>query len=228
MPLMEQGLFRHLVVKACHKPAQTFTVPRRLLISDYHRAVSTNSAGYKTIASSDTTGTQKTAEAAADIAHEVVRLLRSADETLGVAESLTGGGLMAALTSVPGPSAAFRGGVVSYATGLKGKLLRVETALVARAGVVHPDVASQMAEGARRTTTTDPREPTTWGIGATGVAGPDDQDGKPAGTVYVAVAGPEGTRSWGPFRFPGPRERVREATIREALSRLRQVLADKN
>ncbi|KAI1774353.1 putative competence/damage-inducible protein CinA [Hypoxylon cercidicola] len=158
-----------------------------------------------------------------DIATDVISLLRSAHETVSVAESLTGGGVMETLTSVPGASAAFRGGVVSYATPLKHLLLNVSADLIAREGVIHADVAAQMAEGARRATAFD-GSPATWGIGTTGVAGPDSQDGKPVGTVFIGIASPEGSRAWGPFRFPGPRERVREATIIEALSKLRDAL----
>jgi nicotinamide-nucleotide amidase len=196
-------------------------------LTSHHHPLSTNSSKQNTMALSDTTYAQRTTETAVDIANEVIHLLRSENETLGVAESLTAGGLMAALTSVPGASAAFRGGVVSYATELKQQLLRVDAALIAREGVIHPDVAAQMAEGARQATTFDLGNPTTWGVGTTGVAGPDEQDGKAVGTVYIGVAGPEGTRSWGPFRFPGTRERVREATVVEALSRLREVLVER-
>ncbi|KAI1073936.1 putative competence/damage-inducible protein CinA [Whalleya microplaca] len=163
-------------------------------------------------------------ETLSDIATDVIRLLRAAGETVGVAESLTAGGVMAALTSIPGASAAFRGGIVAYATPLKQLLLDVDSALIAKEGVIHADVAAQMAEGARRATTFDGAQ-TTWGIGTTGVAGPDTQDGKPAGTVYIGVAGPGAARGWGPFCFPGSRERVREATVIEALSRLRDALA---
>ncbi|KAI0179785.1 putative competence/damage-inducible protein CinA [Hypoxylon sp. FL1284] len=168
---------------------------------------------------------QRSTETLFDIATDVITLLRSAHETIGISESLTGGGVMEALTSVPGASAAFRGGVVSYATPLKQQLLNVDADLIAREGVVHADVAVQMAEGARRATTFDGGSPTTWGVGTTGVAGPDAQDGKPVGTVYIGVASPEGTRAWGPFCFPGTRERVREATVVEALSKLRDALA---
>ncbi|KAK3903062.1 putative competence/damage-inducible protein CinA [Staphylotrichum tortipilum] len=177
--------------------------------------------------------TPRSTETLPDIASEVIALLRATGETVGVAESLTAGGVMAALTSVPGASAAFRGGVVSYATELKRTLLGVDAGLIAREGVIHGDVAAQMAEGARRATSTDEGEEvggaavtTTWGVGTTGVAGPDMQDGKPVGTVYIGIASPRGSRAWGPFLFPGPRERVREATVLEALSRLREALVD--
>ncbi|KAL2263370.1 hypothetical protein VTK26DRAFT_7091 [Humicola hyalothermophila] len=166
-----------------------------------------------------------TTETVSHIASDVIRRLRAADETLGVAESLTAGGVMAAIATVPDASAVFRGGAVTYATELKHDLLGVDNGLIAREGVVHGEVAAQMAEGARCITTCNPGGAagcrTTWGLATTGVAGPDPQDGKPAGTVFIAVASPEGSRSFGPFKFPGSREQVREATVLEALARLR-------
>jgi PncC family amidohydrolase len=170
--------------------------------------------------------THTTTEPLSDIAAEVIELLSASQQTIGIAESLTAGSVMATLASVPGASVVFRGGVVSYATELKQQLLHVDAALIAKEGVIHPEVAKQMAEGARRATTFDSGDPTTWGLGTTGVAGPDKQDGKPAGTVFVGVAGPEGARSWGPFSFDGGREEIREATVVEALRRLREVLKE--
>lgn len=166
---------------------------------------------------------QRNTETLLDIATDVIHMLNQAGQTLGVAESLTAGGVMAALTSVPGSSAVFRGGVVSYATPLKQQLLGVDPDLIATMGVIDPDVATQMAEGARKVTTCD-NSPTAWGIGTTGVAGPASQDGKPVGTVYIGIASPTGTRAWGPFNFFGTREHIREATVLEALSRLREEL----
>lgn len=156
------------------------------------------------------------------IAREVVQLLKEAGQTLAVSESLTGGGVMATLTSVEGCSAVFRGGVVSYATPLKQHLLNVDGNLIAEHGVIHSDVAAQMAAGARTVTTHHDMTETSWGIGTTGVAGPDPQDGKPVGMVFIGVASANGARGFGPFSFPGTRERVREATIVEALSLLRE------
>ncbi|KAK2767526.1 hypothetical protein FQN54_003683 [Arachnomyces sp. PD_36] len=158
------------------------------------------------------------------IAREVVQLLKQAGQTLAVAESLTGGGVMATLTAVEGCSAVFRGGVVSYATPLKQHLLNVDGDLISEHGVIHPEVAAQMATGARTVTTQQDMTPTSWGIGTTGVAGPDPQDEKPVGMVFIGVASADGSKGFGPFHFPGSRERVREATIIEALSLLRQEL----
>lgn len=156
------------------------------------------------------------------IAQDVIQLLKRSRCTLAISESLTGGGLMAAITSVEGCSSVFRGGFVSYATPLKQHLLDVDARLIAEHGVIHPEVAAQMAAGARKATTRGGMEPTSWGVGTTGVAGPDPQDGKPVGMVYIGIASARGSKGFGPFYFPGTRERVREATVTEALSLLRQ------
>ncbi|WEW60185.1 hypothetical protein PRK78_005670 [Emydomyces testavorans] len=166
----------------------------------------------------------RSTETAYHIAKEIVHLLQQSHQTLGISESLTGGGLMAAVTSVEGCSAVFRGGVVSYATPLKQHLLNVDGDLISAHGVIHAEVAAQMAAGARTVTTQHDMTLTSWGVGTTGVAGPDPQDGKPVGMVFIGVASESGRRGFGPFYFPGSRERVREATIVEALSLLRQEL----
>lgn len=101
------------------------------------------------------TFTERNTECLLDIATEIIQPLTDASQTIGVAESLTGGGLMAALTNVPGASAAFRGGVVSYATPLKEHLLKVDGDLIKREGVIYGDVAWQMAEGARQISMVD-------------------------------------------------------------------------
>lgn len=166
---------------------------------------------------------KRSSEALHEVASDVIQLLKQAGETVGVAESLTGGGLMTAITSVSGASAVFRGGVVSYATPLKERLLNVDPALIKQHGVIHEDVVKQMAMGARKVTTFDDK-PTTWGISTTGVGGPDPQDEKPAGTAFIGIASP--SRSWelGPFHFPGDRQQIRQATIMEALAQLRDIL----
>ncbi|MDR7381464.1 CinA family protein [Promicromonospora iranensis] len=104
--------------------------------------------------------------------------------TIGVAESLTGGLVTAALVSVPGASRVLRGGVVAYATDLKAELLGVDADLLAERGAVDEAVAAQMAAGARTATGADV------GLATTGVAGPDPQDGQEPGVVFVAVSTP--------------------------------------
>src|SRR5919201_5163572 len=106
-------------------------------------------------------------------------LLRRRGETVATAESLTAGMLCAALTDVPGASDVVRGGLVVYATALKHELAGVDAALLAEHGAVHPDVAGMLARGARQRCGAD------WGIGLTGAAGPDPQDGAAPGTVYL-------------------------------------------
>ncbi|SEL66866.1 CinA family protein [Nonomuraea pusilla] len=151
---------------------------------------------------------------------EVVGSLVRRGATLAVAESLTGGLLGAAFTSVPGSSKAFRGGVVSYATDLKRDLLGVPGDLLEREGAVHPDVAAAMAAGAARVCGAD------YAVAVTGVAGPDPQDGKPVGTVYIAVSGP-GERIWSRHvRLQGSRERIRVETVDEAIDLLAGVLKE--
>jgi len=133
--------------------------------------------------------------------------------TVAVAESLTAGLLAAALTETPGASTTFRGGVVVYATELKAVLAGVPERLLAKHGPVSGPVAEAMAAGVRG------RLGATYGVALTGVAGPDPQDGVPAGTVYVAVAGPEGTQVRR-VCLPGDRAEVRSGAVRAALNLL--------
>jgi len=152
------------------------------------------------------------------VASQVLSLLVRQGATVAVAESLTAGLIGAALTDPAGASAAFRGGVIAYATDLKASLLGVPFGLLDREGAVHPEVAAAMATGVRKLTGSD------YGLAVTGVAGPDPQDGKPAGTVHVALAGP-GERLWHrDLRLTGDRDTIRTATCREALNLLQGVL----
>lgn len=144
---------------------------------------------------------------------DLVGALRARDLTVALAESLTGGLVAAALTDVPGASAVVRGGVVAYATDLKASVLGVDAALLERVGAVDAEVAAGMAEGVRRLLAAD------YGVSTTGVAGPDPADGRAVGTVFVAVAGPGGTRV-AQHRFTGGRDAVRRASVDAALGLL--------
>jgi PncC family amidohydrolase len=148
----------------------------------------------------------------------VHRLLARRAATLAVAESLTGGLLGAALTDVAGASTTFRGGITAYATEAKAALLGVDRALLARVGAVHPDVALAMARGARE------RFASTYALATTGVAGPDPQDGRPPGSVHVALAGPDGDRVVSPV-LRGDRAAIRRRTVVWALDLARRSLA---
>ena len=156
-------------------------------------------------------------------AADVVRLLTVRGETLAVAESLTGGLVAAEITAAPGASKAFRGSVTAYATELKHEILGVDDTLLAQRGAVDPQVAAQMAAGVRKALGAD------WGIATTGVAGPEPQDGKPVGTVYVAVDGPGPGLSDGgkvaSLRLNGDRAEIRMESVRSVLALLLKELA---
>lgn len=147
-------------------------------------------------------------------------LLRARGATLAVAESLTGGMLGAALTEMPGSSETFRGGVTAYATELKAGLIGVPADLLSRVGAVAPETAEALAAGVRD------RLGTTYGLSLTGVAGPQEQEGKAAGTVYAGLAWPGGATSR-LLRLPGDRPRVRQLAVVGALDLLRRHLQGK-
>ncbi|OJF15124.1 CinA family protein [Couchioplanes caeruleus] len=149
----------------------------------------------------------------------VVHALVDRRQTLAVAESLTGGLLAATVVEIPGVSAVFRGGVVVYATDLKHALAGVPEDLLADRGPVDPDVAQAMAEGVRGRCGAD------WGLATTGVAGPEPQDGKPVGLVFVAVAGPVRTQVQ-ELKLDGSRADIRRETMTSALTLLVEELRD--
>lgn len=144
-------------------------------------------------------------------ASALLDLLRERGWTVAVAESLTGGQVVAALVDVPGASSAVRGGVVAYATDVKRDVLGVDAGLLAAEGAVHPEVARQMAAGVAALLRADV------GIATTGVAGPDPQDGKDVGTVCIAVRTPGG-EIMQTFHFDGDRAAIRAATTSQALT----------
>jgi len=154
----------------------------------------------------------------ADPAAQVVARLAGLREHLAVAESLTGGALCSAIVGVPGASVVLRGGVVAYASDLKASLLGVDRDLLARHGAVHPEVAEQMALGVIDRLTAE------HGLAATGVAGPDPQDGAPVGRVYVAHAGPKDVEVVR-LDCTGHRAAIRARAVAEALELLLRRLA---
>jgi PncC family amidohydrolase len=152
-----------------------------------------------------------------DEASAVLAALTATGQTVAVAESLTGGLLAATLTDVPGASAAFRGGVCAYATDVKTSLLGVPVALVQTDGVVSAAAAEAMARGARD------RLGATYALATTGVAGPDPQEDRPVGLVFVAVAGPGGAHTE-ELRLQGDRRDIRRGTCLAVLGVLRRTL----
>ena len=141
------------------------------------------------------------------------RALLARGETVAAAESLTAGLFCATLATVPGASATLRGGAVVYATDLKTRLVGVPEDLLAAHGPVSPETAAALAEGVRD------RCAATWGIGLTGVAGPDPVDGHGPGTVYLGVAGPVGTDVVR-LDLPGERQAVRTGAVAAAVDAL--------
>ena len=149
----------------------------------------------------------------------VAALLRERGFTLALAESCTGGLLAARLTDVPGSSAFFERGFVTYCNRSKVELLGIEPAeLIEAQGAVSEEVAAAMAAGARRSAGAD------IGVGITGIAGPDGgTPEKPVGLVFVALDGAAGTRVRTAL-FPGDRERIRYQATQSALEMLRRGL----
>lgn len=149
----------------------------------------------------------------------VLALLKEKGLTMGSAESCTGGLIAKRMTDLPGSSAVFRGGVVSYATEVKHTVLGVPEELLEQYGAVSEPVARAMAEGARGGLGCD------LAVSTTGVAGPDsDERGNPVGLVYVALATPEGTHVRKLHAGTG-RERVRTAAAHNAFDLVRRYCA---
>jgi nicotinamide-nucleotide amidase len=150
-----------------------------------------------------------------ELAAIVVHLLTERRQTLAVAESCTGGCLAHQLTNVPGASAVFLSGFITYSNEAKQKFLGVKTATLEQHGAVSEAVACEMAEGARRANSAD------YALAVTGIAGPSGgTPQKPVGTVFIALASTGQTQVW---RRQNPWDRVtfKEVTARQALNELR-------
>ncbi|MFN5651321.1 MAG: competence/damage-inducible protein A [Actinomycetes bacterium] len=141
----------------------------------------------------------------------VLRMLGDRGWTFGVAESVTGGLVGGRLTNVPGSSSVFRGGIISYASDVKFSLLGVD-----EGPVVSEEAAAQMAAGARRVLGCDVA------LALTGVAGPEEQDGRPVGTLCVAAAFPDGSTVTTTATLPGVRDQMRQMSVITALDFLRR------
>ncbi len=142
----------------------------------------------------------------------VLSLQRERGLSLGLAESLTGGLIASRLVAIPGASDVVRGSVVSYASDVKFDVLGVPVG-----PVVSDDAARAMSEGACRVLNADV------GIAVTGVAGPEEQEGVPAGTVFMATT-LDGVTETTMARFPFNREQTRQFTVISVLDHLRRRL----
>jgi nicotinamide-nucleotide amidase len=146
------------------------------------------------------------------------RMLKQRGLTLAVMESCSGGLLADTITNVPGSSAYFRGGIVSYATEVK-EIMGVDPAVIAKHGVVSPETAAAMAEAVRERLRAD------IGMGVTGVAGPEPQDGQPVGQVYIALDGGERMPPQSmAFQFAQSRQAIKRRAVTQALVLLRRAL----
>ena len=144
-----------------------------------------------------------------NLSSTVIEILQG--KTLSTAESLTGGGIGAALTAVPGSSAVYKGGVISYTDEIKREILCVPPEWLDKYGAVSPWVAMEMASGVRGLLHTDVA------VSVTGLAGPGGDDkGHPVGTVYIAYEDRE-RNGVHHYHFEGDRESVRQQTIEAAL-----------
>lgn len=150
------------------------------------------------------------------LAERVGERLRQQRRSLAVAESCTGGLLAGALTDVPGSSAYFLGGIVSYADGVKVRQLGVSQELLAQEGAVSAGAAAAMAVGARDRLGAD------IGVAITGVAGPGAEGGKPAGLTFIAVAAPKPTTHR--YQWTGDRWENRRRSVAAALEFLAQAV----
>ncbi len=155
------------------------------------------------------TNEDTSAERIAELAARINQLLIDPPVfTLATAESCTGGNVAAALTSVPGSSAYFQGGIVSYSNAAKIALLGVPDEILARRGAVSAESACAMADGARLRLEAD------IAVSTTGIAGPDGGTvRKPVGTVFIALAEPDATTAF-EHHFEGDRASIiRQSTI---------------
>jgi nicotinamide-nucleotide amidase len=154
-----------------------------------------------------------------ELAAGVLSELSRRGETLASAESLTGGLVGLLLTDVPGASASYLGGVISYATRLKSTLAGVDAATLAALGPVAERTAAEMARGIAERCNAD------WGVATTGVAGPESQDGHPVGEVFVAVSHSAGALlRVKELSLKGERAAIREQAAEAALTLLADAL----
>ena len=148
------------------------------------------------------------------VAENLVELLKARGLVCATAESCTGGGVGSAITGVPGSSAVFAGGVISYSNEVKRDVLGVSAESLDKYGAVSPQVAAQMADGVRRLLKAD------LAVSLTGIAGPDGgSDEKPVGLVWFGLSTPSGTRTE-KCLFRGDRAQVRAQAVVHALGML--------
>ena len=151
----------------------------------------------------------------------IVKTLTLRGETISTAESITGGLIGGAITGAPGSSEVFLGGVISYSNQMKKDELGITAADIKKVGVVSEAIAVAMALAIQK------RTKSTWAISSTGVAGPGPIDGIPAGTVWIAIAGPKIAQGI-ELSIAGKREIVRLGAVESALGAFERILTSTN
>ena len=152
------------------------------------------------------------------LAHWVLNALKERGETLAVAESCTGGLVASMITSIPGSSQSFQGGVVAYSNEVKQSQLRVTSNSLAQHGAVSEAVVLEMARGVKQALGAD------WGVSTSGIAGPTGgTEAQPVGTVWMAVSGPNFESAWC-HNLGRQRERIVERASRRVLTHLFQAI----
>ena len=152
------------------------------------------------------------------LAELVIKQLKKSGKTLSVAESITGGGLGAALTSIPGASEVFLGGVIAYSDTSKFKILEVAKSILTKKSAVSEEAAKAMAESVRIKFKSD------YAISTTGVAGPGKAYGQKAGTVWIGIASKKEVVAVA-LNLNGDRGEIRNATIESALATFSRIIA---
>lgn len=152
------------------------------------------------------------------LAEQAVSSAKGLGVTVGTAESLTAGMVSAVLADTAGASGMLQGGVVAYQNSVKSDVLGVPSELLAAVGSVDGDVAAAMAAGARNVLNSD------IGVSTTGVAGPEEHDGKAVGTVFIGIATADGSASF-EYGFTGNRAEIRGQACGAALERLLAALS---
>ncbi len=152
----------------------------------------------------------------------VVELLKKEKRTITAAESLTAGEFQATLGTISGVSEVFPGGFVTYSKATKINFLGLDSERLEQTGVVSEDCAKEMAEAALRLAETD------YALSFTGVAGPDELEGQPKGTVYIGLAQKNGPTVVTENHFTRDRSYVRHSSVMKGLDMLRRAILNKN
>lgn len=155
-----------------------------------------------------------------ELAQSAVALLKARGLTVATCESLTGGMICSTMVDVPGASSVVRGGLITYQTDTKTLLAGVDAALIEAKGVVSGEVAAAMAEGTKACLGVD------IAVSATGMASPGEVGDPPAGTVFVGVSSPKGSRAI-PLKLTGTRMEIRWQTVQAALEAIIEEIGTK-